>query len=82
MIVLVWRLIARYVIGMHLVAPKCASYGCRHPRSRLCEQLFCRPHCGVNSCKCESPNRLSREEVELLAEYRKATKPRQIEGGA
>lgn len=86
MIVLLWRLFARWVIGIKPGIPRaarCIVSDCHQPKFPLCVRGCCRKCCttGYHSypsfmqpCDCEK--RLTHDEVALLARYREGNTSR------
>lgn len=73
MILLAWRFVVRWVIGAR---PDlwCDETNCWKTKSPICIRGHCRRCCEVDSrCKCE--DKLSPEELQMVAEYRATTRP-------
>lgn len=91
MIIWMWRMFAKYVIGLKLLPEipldeRCwrGPSGCERwrpgavqRRSPLCAEGACRACCSRHlGCNCESKTRMTDDEIKMLAEYRSAVQAR------
>ena len=71
MIILVWRLFHRYVIGTKWMKPRCQDSDCGLSPFPICHAGRCRRHClsrCPNSRGCEDA--LSSDELDLVKQFR------------